>query len=112
MTDYVVCPACETALTSAVCKTCSARSSAAPVVPFAPTTVAAPHYTGVWQRFLIASIPAAILALFVESILSGYLLYLGIYLMYCLWGEAMRPLNEREANSQQQTAGQRLTASS
>jgi hypothetical protein len=112
MTDYVVCPACETALTSAICNTCGARSSAAPVVPFAPTRVDAPHYTGVWQRFLIASIPASILALFVESTLSGYLLYLGIYLMYCVWGEAMRPLDKRETDSQQQTAGQRLTANS
>ena len=90
MTDYAICPACEAALTSAVCKACGAG--------FATTlgtsgTTAGAHYNGFWQRFLIACIPAAVLALFVESTLYGYALYLGVYLTYCAWGEATSPMH-------------------
>jgi hypothetical protein len=82
MTDYAICPTCGAALTSGVCDSCEA-SSLAP-----PGASTGPHYNGFWQRFLIASIPAALLALFVESTLYGYALYLGIYLTYCAWGAA------------------------
>lgn len=106
MTDYAVCPACGTTLTSAVCNACAVSSLTAPSA-FAATSGA--HYTRFWQRFLIASIPAAVLALFVESTLYGYVLYLGVYLTYCAWGEATAPLQTADnrqlsANSQQLTA--------
>jgi hypothetical protein len=41
-----------------------------------------------WSRFLIASVPAAVLALFVESTFYGYILYVGVYLTYLAWAEA------------------------
>jgi hypothetical protein len=41
-----------------------------------------------WSRFLIASVPAAVLALFVESTFYGYVLYVGVYLTYLAWEEA------------------------
>ena len=86
MTDYAVCVACGTALASGTCNAC-ARSNAAPAA--FPTT-AELHHTRFWQRFLVASIPATVLALCVESTLYGFVLYLGVYLTYCAWGEATR----------------------
>jgi len=108
MTGYAVCPACGAALTSAVCKTCGARFSTASDASAATTGA---HYNGFWQRFLVASIPAAILALFVESTLYGYVLYLGVYLTYCAWGEATAPLHTTD-DRQLSTNSQQLTANS
>ena len=106
MTGYAVCPACGTALTSAVCNACGAGFATAPELP--GTTTGA-HYNGFWQRFLIACIPAAVLALFVESTLYGYALYLGVYLTYCAWGQATVPV--RTTDNRQLSAGsQQLTA--
>ena len=108
MTGYAVCPACKAALTSAVCGGCGAGFATAPGTP--GTTTGA-HYNGFWQRFLIASIPAAILALFVESTLYGYALYLGIYLTYCAWGEATAPIHTTDDRTASiQSHGQQLTA--
>ena len=115
MTGYAVCPACEARLTSAVCNACAAGFATAQDAPAATSRA---HYNRFWQRFLIASIPAAVLALFVESTLYGYVLYLGVYLTYCAWGEATAPLQTADspqlsATRQQPTANsQQLTANS
>jgi hypothetical protein len=101
MTDYAVCPACGAALTSAVCNTCGTRFSTAPATSGGTTRS---HHNSFWQRFLIASIPAAILALFVESTLYGYVLYLGVYLTYCAWGEATAPLQTADSRRLSVTA--------
>jgi hypothetical protein len=93
MTDYAICPACGAALTSIVCNACTDSSVTVPG-PSAATT--GWRYNGFWQRFLIACIPAAVLALFVESTLYGYALYLGVYLTYCAWGEATSPMRETD----------------
>ena len=89
MTDHGVCPACGITLTAAICNTCGVGSLAAPDAPAATTGA---HNTGFWPRFLIASVPAAVLALFVESTLYGCALYLSVYLTYYAWGEATAPL--------------------
>ena len=103
-------PPATDALTSADCDACAARYATAQDDPPRP----AEHITtGFWQRFLIASIPAAVLALFVESTLYGYVLYLGVYLTYCAWGEATSPCTA--AGNRQPSAqshGQQLTANS
>ena len=108
MTDYAICPACDAALTSAVCMACGAGFATAPGTS---TTTAGAYYNGFWQRFLIASIPAAVLALFVESTLYGYVLYLGVYLTYCAWGQASATLQTTD-NRQLSAGSQQLTANS
>jgi len=106
MTDYAICPACGAALTSAICDACTTSS-----LPGASATTTGSHDTRLWQRFLIACIPAAVLALFVESTLYGYVLYLGVYLTYCAWGGATATL--QTADNRQLSAGsQQLTANS
>ena len=110
MTDYAICPACGATLTSAVCNACAAGSVTPPGASAATTGA---HYNGFWQRFLIASIPAAVLALFVESTLYGYVLYLGVYLTYCAWGAATAPIHTtdyRQPSIQSQGQQQPLTA--
>ena len=108
MTDYAICPTCEAAVTSAVCKACGAGFATAPGTS---GTTAGTHYNGFWQRFLIACIPAAVLALFVESTLYGYALYLGVYLTYCAWGEATSPMHTTDDRQPSiQSHGQQLTA--
>ena len=106
MTDYAICPTCRAAPTSGVCDTCEASSLTA---PGASAVTTGSHYNGFWERFLIACIPAAVLALFVESTLYGYALYLGVYLTYCAWGQATAPA--QTADSRQLSAGsQQLSA--
>jgi hypothetical protein len=108
MTDYAICPTCGAALTSAICHACATSSL---TFPGTSGTTAGTHYNGFWQRFLIACIPAAVLALFVESTLYGYALYLGVYLTYCAWGQATAPV--KTADNRQLSAGsQQLTANS
>lgn len=110
MTDYAICPACGAALTNAVCNACGAHHS---IVRSAPDATTGAHYNGFWQRFLIACIPAAVLALFVESTLYGYVLYLGVYLTYCAWGAATAPIHTtdyRQPSIQSQGQQQPLTA--
>jgi undecaprenyl pyrophosphate phosphatase UppP len=106
MAVLAVCSACGAALTAAGCARCAVRS--APIRNNSRKARRA-YYTGFWQRFLIATIPAAVLALFVESTVYGYILYLGVYLTYLAWAEATAGPS---LNSEQSTASsQRLPAS-
>ena len=95
MTDYAVCPACANELTAAVCDSCPNG----PVANRAAlATSAGVHQTGFWQRFLVASFPAALLALFVESTLHGFALYFGIYVTYCVWSEVAASAHPADDN--------------
>jgi hypothetical protein len=108
MTDYAVRPARTTRVTGAVC-----HSSPAGPVPkrAALATSAGVHQTRFWQRFFIASFPAALLALLVESTIYGFVLYLGIYVTYCVWSEVAASVQPAD-NHVRAVASQQLTAGS
>jgi hypothetical protein len=76
MAVLAACSACGAALTTGECGYCGLRAGTHPTA------------SSFWSRFFVACVPAAVLALFVESTFYGYVLYVGVYLTYLAWAEA------------------------
>jgi hypothetical protein len=86
MAVLAACSACGAALTTGECGYCGLRAGTHPTASRREAGAMRRH--SFWSRFFVACVPAAVLALFVESTFYGYVLYVGVYLTYLAWAEA------------------------